>query len=111
MWSISQDLPEIVVSVTAVRIGAVDAAQSAAPVASQAAVGGSDFASVLADIASSSVKSVESGEAAALAGIQGKASVQQVVEAVMNAEQNLQAAIAIRDKVVGAYQEITRMAI
>ena len=29
----------------------------------------------------------------------------------MSAEQTLQTAIAIRDKVIGAYQEITRMAI
>ena len=39
----------------------------------------------------------------------GKASVQQVVEAVMSAEQTLQGAIAIRDKVVAAYLEISRM--
>ena len=37
--------------------------------------------------------------------------MQQVVEAVMSAEQTLQAAIAIRDKVVTAYLEISRMAI
>jgi len=34
-----------------------------------------------------------------------------VVEAVMSAEQSLQTAVAIRDKVVAAYQEIVRMAI
>jgi flagellar hook-basal body complex protein FliE len=33
-----------------------------------------------------------------------------VVEAVMSTEQTLQAAIAIRDKVVAAYQELSRMA-
>ena len=42
---------------------------------------------------------------------QGQASVQQVVEAVMSAEQTLQGAIAIRDKVVAAYLEISRMQI
>ena len=62
-------------------------------------------------MASSSVKTLEAGEATAISGLQGKASVQQVVEAVMSAEQTLQTAIAVRDKVVGAYQEITRMAI
>ena len=35
----------------------------------------------------------------------------QVVDAVMNAEQSLQTAIAIRDKVVTAYLEIARMPI
>ncbi len=88
------------------------AAAPAAPVADTAiAGGGGDFASVLADVAASGMKAVETGEAAALAGIQGKASVQKVTEAVMSAEQTLQTAIAIRDKVIGAYQEITRMAI
>ena len=49
-------------------------------------------------------------ETTSVAGIQGSASVQQVVEAVMSAEQTLQAAVAIRDKVVAAYLEISRMA-
>ncbi len=48
-------------------------------------------------------------EAASIAGIQGKISTQQVVEAVMSAEQSLQTAVAIRDKVVEAYQDILRM--
>jgi flagellar hook-basal body complex protein FliE len=34
-----------------------------------------------------------------------------VVEAVMSAEQTLQMAVAVRDKVVQAYQEVSRMAI
>jgi flagellar hook-basal body complex protein FliE len=34
-----------------------------------------------------------------------------VVDAVMSAEQSLQAAVAIRDKIVTAYLEISRMAI
>ena len=74
------------------------------------AVQGPDFASVLAEVASEGLQTMRAGEAAALGGMQGKASVQQVVEAVMSAEQTLQAAIAIRDKVVAAYQEISRMA-
>ena len=40
-----------------------------------------------------------------------QAPVQQVVETVMNAEQALQTAVAVRDKLLSAYQEITRMAI
>ena len=78
--------------------------------AARSAVTGPDFASVLAEVAAQGVQTMRTGEAAALAGLQGKASVQEVVAAVMSAEQTLQAAIAIRDKVVGAYQEISRMA-
>ena len=69
------------------------------------------FGEVLAQVASGTIETIRQGEAASLAGIQGKASVQQVVEAVMSAEQALQSAIAIRDKVVAAYQEVSRMAI
>ena len=83
---------------------------SPAAAASAGAAGAPDFAAVLANVAPSGAKTLKTGEATALAGLQGKASVQQVVEAVMSAEQTLQAAIAIRDKVVAAYQEISRMA-
>jgi flagellar hook-basal body complex protein FliE len=69
------------------------------------------FTDMMAQVATSAVDTMKAGEAASIAGIQGKASVQQVVEAVMSAEQTLQTAIAIRDKVVAAYQEIARMAI
>jgi flagellar hook-basal body complex protein FliE len=70
-----------------------------------------DFSKVLADVASSTVDALKSGESAAIAGINGQAPVQQVVESVMNAEQALQTAVAVRDKLLSAYQEITRMAI
>ena len=51
------------------------------------------------------------GEAAGIAGIQGQMSPQRVVEQVLAAERTLQAAIAVRDKLVGAYLEINRMQI
>ena len=56
-------------------------------------------------------RGAETRESSSVAGIQGRASVQQVVEAVMSAEQTLQGAVAIRDKVVAAYLEISRMQI
>ncbi len=70
-----------------------------------------DFGQMLSQVASDAVSSLKKGEATAISGIQGKASVQQVVEAVMNAQENLQTAIAIRDTLVAAYQEVSRMAI
>jgi flagellar hook-basal body complex protein FliE len=69
------------------------------------------FLDTMAQVASSAIDTLKTGEASSIAGMQGKASVQQVAEAVMAAEQTLQTAIAIRDKVVAAYQEIARMAI
>ena len=59
----------------------------------------------------SAIADLRAGEAASIAGMEGKMSVQQVVEAVMSAEKSLQTALAVRDKVVSAYQEIGRMAI
>jgi flagellar hook-basal body complex protein FliE len=71
----------------------------------------SDFGQMLAQVASEAVNSLKAGEQAAISGVQGKASVQQVVEALMSAERSLQTAIAVRDKVTSAYLEISRMAI
>lgn len=81
---------------------------------SQAATPGAvsqDFDTLLAQLAGDMVGAMKKSEAVSIAGIQGKASAQQVVEAVLSAEQALQMAIAVRDKVVQAYQEIGRMAI
>lgn len=43
--------------------------------------------------------------------LKGDADTRQVVDAVMDAQQALQTSIAIRDKIVTAYLEISRMAI
>lgn len=76
-----------------------------------AAANPTDFAATLAEVVREGAQTVARGEAVALAGIEGKASVQQVVEAVMQAEQTLSTMVAVRDKVVGAYLEISRMQI
>jgi flagellar hook-basal body complex protein FliE len=80
-------------------------------VGAAAAAGGGDFTKILADVARNAMDAVKTGEATAISGINGNASVQQVVEAVMSAEQALQTAVAVRDKLVAAFQEVTRMAI
>lgn len=88
----------------------VRAAPPAATAAASAA-GPVDFMDVLAEVSGSAIADLRAGEAASIAGMEGKMSVQQVVEAVMSAEKSLQTALAVRDKVVSAYQEIGRMAI
>lgn len=65
----------------------------------------------MAKVSTDAIDKIKQGEAVSIAGVDGQASVQQVVEAVMAAESTLQTAIAIRDKVVSAYQEISRMSI
>ncbi|MTH96614.1 flagellar hook-basal body complex protein FliE [Roseibium sp. RKSG952] len=74
-------------------------------------VGDVSFSDAMANVSADAISRVKEGEAAALAGVDGKASVQQVVEAVMAAEASLRTAVAVRDKVVAAYQEISRMTI
>jgi flagellar hook-basal body complex protein FliE len=66
---------------------------------------------MLGQLASNTSSVLKNAEAVSIAGIRGQASVQQVVEAVMSAEQTLQGAIAIRDKAVSAYLELSRMSI
>jgi len=78
---------------------------------SAATEAGADFGSMLLQLTSEAANVVRQAEATSVAGIQGKASVQQVVEAVMAAEHTLQGAVAIRDKVVTAYLELSRMQI
>lgn len=73
--------------------------------------GKADFGATFAEMLKESAQTVVQGEAVALSGLQGKASVQQVVQSVMQAEQTLQSMVAIRDKIVGAYLEISRMQI
>jgi flagellar hook-basal body complex protein FliE len=95
-------------------INSIGAVHGSVPVAKPAAAqtsAASDFTKVLADMAGSTVDALKGGEAAAIGGIQGTRSVQDVVQAVMDAEQALQTAIAVRDKLIAAYTEISRMAI
>lgn len=80
-------------------------------VRSAAPAGTPDFASVLADLTNRTASDVKAGEETAIKGIQGQAPVQDVVQAVMKAQTSLQTALAIRDKVVSAYQDLTRMPI
>jgi flagellar hook-basal body complex protein FliE len=75
---------------------------------SQSALG---FDGVLEQVAADAIGTLKAGEAASISSIQGKVSAQKVVEAVMSAERTLQMAVAVRDKVVQAYQEVSRMAI
>lgn len=72
---------------------------------------GSDFGNTLSSVIASAGNTLRQAEDAAVAGIAGELSPQQVVTKVLAAEQTLQAVIAIRDKLVGAYLEISRMQI
>jgi flagellar hook-basal body complex protein FliE len=72
---------------------------------------GASFASMLGDAAGRVVGNLQQAEQLSATALQGKGDMRSVVDAVMSAEQSLQAAVAIRDKIVSAYLEISRMAI
>lgn len=69
------------------------------------------FSQIMGDMATDAVGSLRASETKSFESVQGKANTREVVDAVMNAEQTLQTAIAIRDKVVTAYLEVARMQI
>ncbi len=86
--------------------------QGAAPAASQvAAAGQPSFDNVLSQLASSVSGKLQNAEAVSMKSMTGDVPTRDVVNAVMDAEQSLQTAIAIRDKIVQAYLEISRMPI
>lgn len=73
------------------------------------AMPGASFGEVLSQMTDSVGQKLQAAEATSIQGIKGDAPVRDVVSSVMEAEQSLQTAIAIRDKIVQAYLEISRM--
>lgn len=74
--------------------------------------GASDsFSSMLASFSQDTVDKMKTSEQMSIGGITGKASTQSVVEAVMSAQESLSTALAVRDKAVSAFQDISRMPI
>ena len=104
-------IPAIGSALSRIDTSRVDSGMSTGLAGGTANAGQPDFASVMAQITSDAVGTVKNAEAVSVQGINGNASTQAVVDAVMNAERTLTTAVAIRDKVVAAYQELSRMAI
>lgn len=102
-------LPLITSAVSSV-LGSGQASSAASSVQS-AAGAGSDFTSMLAQMSSDTVNKLKTSESMSIDGMTGKATTQSVVEAVMSAQEALQTAVAVRDKAVSAFQEVTRMSI
>lgn len=72
---------------------------------------GEAFSAMLGEAAANTVAKLGHAETVSLKALQGEADARDVVDAVMSAEQALQASIAVRDKLVTAYLDISRMAI
>ncbi len=72
---------------------------------------GTSFADLVGESLSSAVEAGRQSEQMSAQAIAGKADLNEVVSAVTNAEVTLQTVIAIRDRVIQAYQEIVQMPI
>lgn len=84
---------------------------SSAAAATPGVASGMSFAAMLGDLSFEAANNLKGAEMKSFDAIQGKASTREVVDAMLSAEQSLQTAIALRDKIVNAYLEITKMQI
>jgi flagellar hook-basal body complex protein FliE len=69
------------------------------------------FGGVLEKVMTDALAAGQRSEAAATQAVIGQANLQDVVEAVNAAEVTLQTVVALRDRMISAYQEIIRMPI
>ena len=69
------------------------------------------FGDILKTAAQSGVETIRHGEEVSAQAITGKADLTDVVQAINDAEMTLQTVVAVRDRMVSAYQEIMRMPI
>ena len=75
------------------------------------AVEGPSFADLLADAGSEAMKTGVNSEQISLEAITGDAGLADIVTAVSNAEATLETVVAVRDRVIQAYQDIIKMPI
>ncbi len=73
--------------------------------------GGADFAAVLRQGAQDAIAAGKKSEVLSEQALAGKADIRDVVTAVNNAAMTLQTVVAVRDKVINAYNSILQMPI
>jgi flagellar hook-basal body complex protein FliE len=73
--------------------------------------GGADFGAMLESVATSFTGQGRAVEAGAVAMAEGRADVVDLVTAVAETEVALETIVAVRDRVIAAYEEIMRMPI
>ncbi len=69
------------------------------------------FAAVMKDSLVSSINTMKAGEAMSAKAVTGDATLPDVVQAVNAAEMTLSTVVAVRDRLISAYQELLRMPI
>ena len=100
-------------------VPAMNAYQAASRLGSGGDAGGSpaplqgpgSFSDALASAVKGAASTMHTGEIAAAQGAAGQGEMVQVVNAVTAAELTLETVVAIRDKVISAYQDIIKMPI
>ena len=70
---------------------------------------GESFGKLLQDTATGLIDDLKKGEQASMQAVTGKADLNEVTAAVNNAQMALQAVIAVRDRVISAYQDVIKM--
>ncbi len=76
-----------------------------------AAAGGPNFADLVKDAVSRSTDVLRESEAVSVRALTKDAGLTEIVTAVSNAEFTLQTVVAVRDRMIQAYQEIMKMPI
>jgi flagellar hook-basal body complex protein FliE len=95
----------------AYRAAAQMSTAAASSAVTPASVPGGNFSDFLSGAVKDSINTIRQGEQAATAQVQGKANLVDVVQSVNAAEITLDTVVAVRDKVVAAYQSIMNMPI
>src|SRR4051812_477166 len=90
---------------SAARVGGLSQTGALGPVQTS----GANFSDALASAVKEATTTMHTGEAAAAQGATGKGDLVQVVNAVTAAELTLETVVAIRDRVINAYQDIMKM--
>ena len=75
------------------------------------AAGGASFGDVLKGVMNDTIQTSKTAEAKVVAGMQGKADLLDVVSSLTSAQTSLQLALAVRDQMITAYNQILALQI
>ncbi len=81
------------------------------PIGGATSPGGNSFSSILEQVAGDAVDQLKKAEDVSRQGVLGKASPVEIATAVAGAETTLQMLTILREKVLQAYQEVSRMSV
>lgn len=88
-----------------------DALKTAQPTPMGAPAAGPNFSQLVNSAIDSSIATLQTSEQKQIGALTGAVSLDDLTAAVTNAEMTLRTVVAIRDKIVSAYQDIIKMPI